>query len=272
MMKFLEHRIADRRILRLIRKWLRAGISEDGTWSKTELGTPQGAVISPLLANVYLHYVLDLWVHQWRARTTCGDVTIVRYADDYAMGFQHRAEAERFLKELRERLQKFGLALHPDKTRLIEFGRFAVENRKRRGQSNPETFDFLWFSEICGRKWANGKFTVKRKTVGKRLAAKLREVRATLMRRRHDPVARQAQWLASVVRGYLNYHAVPGNMASVMAFRTQSIRHWLFALRRRSHKHRLPWTRFGPVADKWIPRARILHPYPNERFYANHPR
>ncbi|MCO6435706.1 MAG: group II intron reverse transcriptase/maturase [Phycisphaerae bacterium] len=272
MMKFLEHRIADRRILRLIRKWLRAGVSEAGTWSKTEMGTPQGAVISPLLANVYLHYVLDLWVHQWRTRTACGDVTIVRYADDYAMGFQHRAEAEQFLKELKERLDKFGLALHPDKTRLIEFGRFAVENRKRRGQGKPETFDFLGFTHICGRKWANRKFTVKRKTVGKRLAAKLREVRATLMRRRHEPVAGQARWLASVVRGYLNYHAVPGNMASVMAFRTQAIRHWLFALRRRSHKHRLPWKRFGPLADKWIPRARILHPYPNERFYAKHPK
>ncbi len=272
MMKFLEHRIADRRILRLIRKWLRAGLSEDGSWSKTERGTPQGAVISPLLANVYLHYVLDLWVQQWRTRTSGGDVTIVRYADDYAMGFQHRADAERFLKELKERLHKFGLALHPDKTRLIEFGRFAAENRKRRGQGKPETFDFLGLTHICGRKWANGKFTVKRKTVGKRLAAKLREVRATLMRRRHEPVALQAQWLASVVRGYLNYHAIPGNIASVTAFRTQSIRHWLFALRRRSHKHRLPWTRFGPLADKWIPGARIMHPYPNERFYANHPR
>ncbi len=272
MLKFLEHRIADRRILRLIRKWLRAGVSQDGTWSKTEVGTPQGAVVSPVLANVYLHYVFDLWADQWRNKFARGDVIIVRYADDTVLGFQHRAEAERFLRELRERLNKFGLALHPGKTRLIEFGRFAAEDRKRRGQGKPETFDFLGFTHFCGTKHQKDGFILKRKTVGKRMAAKLREVRETLMRHRHAPVAWQGKWLSAVVRGYFNYHAVPGNIARMMEFRTQAVRHWLFALRRRSHKHRLTWARFGPVADRLIPSAKILHPYPNVRFYAKHPR
>jgi group II intron reverse transcriptase/maturase len=207
--KFVEHRIADPRILRLIRKWLRAGVIEDGKWSGTSVGTPQGAVISPLLANVYLHYVLDLWVQQWRSRNARGDVIIVRYADDFVMGFQHRDEAERFLKDLRERLAKFGLALHPDKTRLIEFGRFAAENRARRGESKPETFNFLGFTHICGKKHWSGGFIVKRQTMAKRLRAKLREVKAALMRCRHAPSPQQGRWLRGVVQGYLNYHAIP---------------------------------------------------------------
>jgi len=270
--RFIKHRIADPRMLRLIRKWLRAGVLEDGKWSRTTVGTPQGAVASPLLANVYLHYVLDLWVQQWRSRNARGDVFIVRYADDFVMGFQHRHEAERFLNDLRERFAAFGLALHPDKTRLIEFGRFAAENRKRRGERKPETFDFLGFTHICGAKHWSGGFIVKRQTIAKRLRAKLQEVKATLMRCRHQPVPQQGRWLRGVVQGYLNYHAIPGNMAALEAFRTQAVRHWLFALRRRSQRHRLPWKRFARLVDRWIPTPAILHPYPNDRFYAKHPR
>lgn len=270
--KFVEHRIADPRILRLIRKWLRAGVTADGKWSGTEAGTPQGAVVSPLLANVYLHYVLDLWVQQWRSRHARGDVVIVRYADDFVMGFQHRDEAERFLNGLRERFAKFGLALHPDKTRLIEFGRFAAGNRKRRGQSKPETFDFLGFTHICGKKHRNGGFVVKRKTMPKRMRAKLKEVRAVIVRRRHEPLPQVGRWVQSVVQGYLNYHAVYGNLARLRAFRTQVARAWLFAVRRRSHRHRMPWARFSRIVDRWLPKPTVLHPYPNMRFYAKHPR
>ncbi len=271
LMKFIEHRVADRRILRLIRKWLRAGVSEDGTWSKTEVGTPQGAVASPLLANVYLHYALDLWVAQWRREHARGDVMIVRYADDFVVGFQHRMEAERFLDELRERLQKFGLALHPKKTRLIEFGRYAAERRRRQGRGKPETFDFLGFTHACATR-RDGGFTIRRTTIAKRLRAKLREVRVTLMRHRHEPVARQASWLRRVIQGYFNYHGVPGNGHALDVFRTQVVRSWLRALRRRSQKHRMNWRRFGRIVDQWIPKARTLHPYPSERFYAIHPR
>jgi RNA-directed DNA polymerase len=272
LLKFLEHRIADRRILRLIQKWLRAGVSEDGQWSKTEVGTPQGAVISPLLANVYLHYVLDLWVNQWRKKFARGDVVITRYADDFVLGFQYRHEAERFLKELRERLQKFGLALHPDKTRLIEFGRFAARDRQQRGRGKPETFHFLGFTHICGRKRLSGGFLVKRKSMSKRLRAKLQAVREKLLRQRHLPLPEQGTWLQGVVRGYFNYHAIPGNMAALETFRTQAVRSWLHALRRRSQRSRLPWTRFGKLADYWIPKPTILHPHPNARFYAKHPK
>jgi group II intron reverse transcriptase/maturase len=272
MLKFLGHRIADRRVLRLIRKWLRAGVSEGGIWSKTEVGTPQGAVISPLLANVYLHYVLDLWVEQWRRKYATGDVIIVRYADDFVMGFQHRHEAERFLKELRERLEKFGLALHPDKTRLIEFGRFAASNRKKRGEGKPETIDFLGFTHMCGKTWKNKRFVVRRKTMAKRLRAKLREVRDALFRRRHDPIPVLGAWLRKVVQGYLYYHAVPGNMACVSAFREEVGRHWLRALRRRSQKDRFSWERIGRLVTRWLPPARILHPHPGDRFHAKYPR
>ena len=272
MLKFLGHRIADRRVLRLVRKWLRAGVSEGGTWSKTEVGTPQGAVISPLLANVYLHYVLDLWVEQWRRKYATGDVVIVRYADDFVMGFQHRREAERFLKELRERLQKFGLALHSDKTRLIEFGRFAASNRRRSGEGKPETFDFLGFTHMCAKTWKNKRFVVRRKTMAKRLRAKLRAVRDALFRRRHEPIPVLGAWLRRVVQGYLNYHAVPGNMACVSAFREEVGRHWLRALRRRSQKDRFSWERIGRLVARWLPPARILHPHPGDRFHAKYPR
>jgi len=270
--KFLEHRIADRRLLRLIQKWLKAGVSEEGKWSKAEVGTPQGAVASPLLANVYLHYVFDLWVQQWRTKSATGEVVVVRYADDFIVGFQHRHEAERFLRELRERFGKFGLTLHPEKTRLIEFGRFAARDRQRRGQGKPETFDFLGFTHCCGRKRQSGGFCVKRKTVTKRLRAKLQGVKETLMRRRHDPMGQQIAWLQAVVRGYYNYHAIPGNMPALEAFRREVLYHWLRALRRRSQRHSLPWERFGPVTDLCIPKPRILHPHPNDRFYAKHPK
>jgi hypothetical protein len=271
-MKFLEHRIADRRVLRLIRKWLRAGVSEDGKWSRTTIGTPQGAVASPLLANVYLHYVLDLWVQQWRSRHATGDVIIVRYADDFVMGFQHRHDAERFLRELHARMEKFGLALHPDKTRLIEFGRFAVERHQRRGGGKPETFNFLGFTHISGRKWERGGFIVQRKTMSKRLRAKLQEIKQALTRWRHLPIPQLGAWLRGVVRGYFNYHAVPGNTKSLASFRFQVARIWLRALRRRSQRHRMNWARFGKIADRWLPVPKVLHPYPNQRFYAKHPK
>lgn len=235
----MEHRIADRRMLRLIRKWLKAGVSVDGKWSKADVGTPQGAVISPLLANLFLHYVLDLWVNQWRTRCATGDVVIVRYADDFVLGFQHRHEAERFLLELRERLEKFGLRLHPDKTRLIEFGRFATENRQRRGAGKPETFDFLGFTHACGQKLKTKGFLVRRLTIKKRLRAMLQAVKQVLLRRRHEPIPQVGAWLRSVVTGYYRYHAVPGNIRALTTFRREVVRAWLHALRRRSQRHRM---------------------------------
>jgi group II intron reverse transcriptase/maturase len=222
--KFLEHRIADRRILRLIQQWLRAGVFEDGQWTKTEVGTPQGAVASPLLANVFLHYVFDLWVQQWRTKYATGDTIVVRYADDFVVGFQHRHEAERFLRELGERFEKFGLALHPEKTRLIEFGRFAAENRRKRGERKPETFTFLGFTHICGRKHWSGGFIVKRETATKRLRAKLSEVKQALMLRRHEPIPKQGKWLHSAVQGCFHHHGIAGNTTALEAFRTHSRR------------------------------------------------
>jgi RNA-directed DNA polymerase len=272
MVKFIEHRIADRRILRLIQKWLRAGVSEEGKWSKTEVGTPQGAVASPLLANIYLHYVFDQWVRHWRKHRAAGDIVIVRYADDIVMGFENRDEAERFLQEWKDRLQKFGLELHPDKTRLIEFGRHAAEQRRQRGEGKPEAFEFLGFTHICGKTRKTGRFIVKRKTIRKRLSAKLRELKEELRRRWHQPVAEVGRWLRSVVQGYFNYHAVPGNLDSLKSFRSQVIWRWYRALRRRSQRSRMTWTRFRPLLIRWIPSARILHPYPNVRFDATHPR
>lgn len=272
MVRFIEHRVADRRILRLIRKWLRAGVSEEGEWAKTEVGTPQGAVVSPLLANIYLHYVFDLWVRQWRKRYASGDVIVVRYADDIVVGFEHRTDAERFLEEWKNRLQKFGLELHPDKTRLIEFGRHAAEHRKQQGEGKPEVFNFLGFTHICGKTRKTGRFIVKRKTIPKRLSAKLRGLKAELRRRWHEPVAEVGAWLKSVVQGYFNYHAIPGNMDSLNAFRAQVSWRWYRALRRRSQRTRMTWERFWPLVDCWIPSATILHPHPNVRFDARHPR
>jgi group II intron reverse transcriptase/maturase len=267
LMKFLEHRVADRRILRLIRKWLSAGIIENGNWSETPVGSPQGASVSPLLANVYLHYVFDRWVRQWRKRHARGDVIVTRFADDVVVGFQYRDDAERFLAELRERFAKFNLELHPEKTRLIQFGRFAAKDRKARGLRKPETFDFLGFTHICG-KTRNGRFQLRRITIAKRVRAKLKQVKAELKRRRHQPIPEQGRWLASVVRGHANYYAVPGNLPAVRAFRLQAVRLWLKALRRRGQRHRLNWRRMRRLETRWIPTVRIMHPWPNQRFYA----
>jgi RNA-directed DNA polymerase len=272
MVQFLQHRIADRRILRLIEKWLRAGVTEDGKWSKTEVGTPQGSVISPLLANVYLHYVFDLWAQHWRTHRTTGDVIVVRYADDMVLGFQHRGDAERFLQDWRDRLQKFGLELHPDKTRLIEFGRFAAASRKQRGEGKPETFNFLGFTHICGQAWKNGKFLVLRKSIRKRLLAKLKQIKDELRMRMHHPLAEVGKWLRSVVRGYFNYHAVPGNFASLQSFRLEVSKRWLRVIQRRSQKCRMSWKQMAGFAKQWLPVPKILHPYPYLRFDAKHPR
>src|SRR5262249_19786747 len=237
LMKFVAHRIADRRLLRLIRKWLRAGVSDDGTWSKSTVGTPPGAVISPLLANVFLHYALDLWVEHWRQQSATGDVIIVRYADDFVLGFQHRSDAERCLQELRGRFAKFGLELHPDKTRLLEFGRFAAERRAKRGLGKPETFDFLGFTHSCGTT-RKGAFTIKRQSAAKRMRTKLQAIKAQLVRRMHLPVADVGRWLRAVVQGWFNYHAVPGNSSCLDRFRTLVGRIWRSVLRRRGQKGR----------------------------------
>jgi group II intron reverse transcriptase/maturase len=271
LLKFVQHRVADRRILRLIQKWLKAGVMEEGEWKNTEMGTPQGSVISPLLANIYLHYVFDLWVDVWRKKCARGDVVVVRYADDNVLGFQHLTEADRFLTEFRERLAKFGLELHPDKTRRIEFGRFAEQNRKQRGEGKPEAFDFLGFTHISGKD-RSGSYAVKRKTISKRMRAKLLEIKQQLRRRMHEPVAQTGQWLRSIVQGYFNYHAVPGNTDSLSAFRYRVIRLWRTMLIHRGQKHHLTWARMRKLADRWIPRPRVLHPYPRVGFDATHPR
>jgi len=265
--KFLEHRIADRRVLRLIKKWVNAGVLEDGKWTASEVGAPQGASASPLLANVYLHYVLDRWSRQWRQRHAHGDVVIVRFADDFVAGVEHENDARQFLADLRERFAKFGLELHPDKTRLIEFGRQAARNRKARGDGKPETFDFLGFTHICGKR-KDGQFWLRRKTISKRMRAKLAEVKDQLKRRRHYPIPEQGRWLGSVVRGHLAYYAVPGNINAVAAFRDQVIKLWLQALRRRSQRTRVTWTRMKRYATHWLPPARVQHPFPSVRFDA----
>jgi RNA-directed DNA polymerase len=272
LLKFIERRIADPRVLRLIRKWLRAGVSEAGSWSPTTVGTPQGAVISPLLANVYLHYVLDQWAHEWRGHHARGNVIIVRYADDFVLGFQHRADAERFLQDLQERLEGHGLSLHPDKTRLIEFGPVAVPKRRRLGQGKPETFDFLGFTHMCGKTRKGNRFMVRRHTIANSLRAKLHELHGQIRGRLHAGIGPVGAWLRGVVQGYMNYHAIPGNLDSVKTFRTQVIRSWYRALRRRGDRHRITWARFGVIADILIPRVRVLHPYPTQRFYVTHPR
>jgi group II intron reverse transcriptase/maturase len=272
MIKFVEHRIADQRIVRLIQKWLTAGVVEDGQWFETEEGTPQGSVISPILANLYLHYVLDVWTEAWRNKAAGGDVIIVRYADDAVLGFQHREDAERFLEQLRERVRKFGLELHPDKTRLIEFGRYAAERRKKRGEGKPETFNFLGFTHICGRSRERGYFTVYRKTMGKRMAAKLKDIRLQLRQRMHAPIGETAKWLTSVVRGSFQYHAVPDNEKQLRAFRNDVQRLWLRQLQRRSQRSRWTWERFLERLGAVLPPVEILHPWPAARFAARHSR
>src|SRR5579864_7788453 len=270
-MKFVEHRVADRRVLRLIQKWLKAGVSEDGQWSETEVGTPQGAVASPLLANVYLHYVFDLWAEAWRKKVARGEVIVVRYADDLVLGFQHRADAERFLSEFRDRLAKFGLELHADKTRLIEFGRFAARNRKQRGEGKPETFTFLGFTHFCGQRISDKAFIVWRITAKKRMVAKLKAIKAELQRRKHHRTTAVGGWLRKVVLGYYQYHAVPGNSTQLRIFARRVCWLWRTVLVRRSQRAQVGWDRLYPLLSRWIPRPRVLHPYPMARFAVTHP-
>ncbi len=265
LMRFVAHRVADPRMLRLIRKWLRAGVSEDGEWSKTTVGTPQGAVISPLLANLYLHHVFDLWMKWWRSHQAKGDVTVVRYADDFVVGFQHRNEAEAFLHDLRERLAKFGLELHPDKTRLIEFGRYAASNRERRGDDRPQTFNFLGFTHRCATRESDGSFMIARETISKRLTAKVKDVRKELMARRHEPVPAVGNWLKAVTRGYYNYHGVPGNLRALWLFRYEIGKAWKRSLERRSQTAGVLWSRMTTLINTWLPRPTTIHPYPNQR-------
>ena len=269
--RFVGHRVADPRMQRLVAKWLRAGVLEDGKKVVLDKGSPQGATVSPLLANIYLHYAFDLWAEQWRRRCARGDVVIVRYADDLALGFEHEADARRFQLDLHQRLAKFGLELHPDKTRLIEFGRWAVQNRRRRGQGKPETFDFLGLTHMCGRT-KDGRFQVVRRTSKKRMVTKLKEVRRALVKARHTPVPAQGAWLRRVLQGYFAYHAVRTNLRRLRSFRTQVIRAWMHALRRRSQRHRMSWVRMGTLVKRWLPPVRALHPWPETRFAATHPR
>jgi len=269
--KFLRHRIADERILRLIGKWLAAGVIEDGTWTDSGKGTVQGGSVSPLLANVYLHYVFDLWADWWRKTQARGEVIIVRFADDFITGFEDKEDADRFLDELRGRLAEFGLELHPGKTRLIEFGRHAARDRSRRGLGKPETFSFLGFTHICAKN-RNGRFWIRRITIAERMRAKLAEIKDQLRRRMHQPVPDQGRWLASVLRGHMAYYAVPGNSQAIAAFRDQVIRHWRTTLRRRSHKGRINWKRMDRITNRWLPRPRTMHPFPDARFAATHPR
>ena len=264
LVKFIEHRVADARVVRLIKKWLHAGVLEDGQVTRSEQGTVQGGSISPLLANIYLHYVLDLWGNQWRGRHARGDMVIVRYADDWVAGFERRLDAERFAREVAQRLQGFGLALNATKTRLIEFGRFARDNRQRRGQGKPETFDFLGFTHCCGTT-RSGKFMVLRLTSAKRMRAKLHAVKDEMRRRMHRPIAEQGQYLRSVVAGHARYFGVPNNGQRVQAFRFQVVRIWHRTLKRRSQSKQLSWKRMGRVAAHWVPPPRICHPYPNQR-------
>lgn len=270
--RFIQYRIADPRILRLIRKWLRAGVSEEGEWSETKIGTPQGAVISPLLANIYLHYAFDLWADVWRKKIAEGDVIVVRYADDLVVGFQHQAEAEQFLAEFKERLAKFGLELHEDKTRLIEFGRFAEANRAKRGEGKPETFTFLGFTHICGTRKETGTFTVLRRTDKKRMRLALQRIEQTLRSRMHDRPANTGAWLKTVLLGYYRYFAVPGNANVLGVFRLRLQLRWRHLLRRRSQRARFPWRWFGRFSDRWLPKPSTMHPYPEQRFNALYPR
>jgi RNA-directed DNA polymerase len=270
MLRFLEHRVADQRILRLVRLWLTAGVIENGHRVAAERGTPQGTVISPLLANIYLHYALDLWVHRWRKTQASGDVIVVRYADDSVFGFENKETAQQFLQDLQERLARFGLCLHPDKTRLIEFGRFAAHKRRKRKQGRPETFDFLGFTHCCGNTRKGG-FRLLRLTVKKRMRTTLTTLRDALMRRRHEPPIVIGHWLHRVVQGYYNYHAVPGNLKRLAGFRSEVCRAWRHALLRRSQRHRLCWDRFNRLARSHIPYCRQIHPYPGQRFAVSRP-
>ena len=264
LLKFVEHRIADGRVLRHLKKWLNAGVLEDGAWSRAQVGTPQGGSISPLLANVYLHYALDLWVQHRRTTQRHGEVIFVRYADDFVVGFEHRGEAGQFLEDLKARLAEFHLELHPDKTRLLEFGRRAKRDRKARGERKPETFDFLGFTHSCGQT-KRGRFRVARRTMRKRMAAKIAEIRIKLRERMHAPVPVVGRWLGRVLRGHYQYYGVPGNYAALDSFRYQLLLRWRQTLRRRSQRTRLMWARLGYIVDRYLPRPRLHHPWPSMR-------
>jgi RNA-directed DNA polymerase len=271
LIRFLEHRIGDTRITRLIRKWLKAGILEDGVVATTDRGTGQGSVISPLLANIYLHYVFDLWAQRWRRREARGDMVIVRYADDLVAGFEHEEDARRFLDAMRARFEAFALTLHPDKTRLIEFGRHAADRRAQRGLGRPETFNFLGFTYICGRS-RRGRFQLQRKTRRDRMRATLQEIKVELRRRMHQPIREQGSWLRQVVTGHFGYYAVPTNAQALSAFRHYATDLWRRTLRRRSQKDGSTWGRMTRLADAWLPPPRVLHPWPERRFAVTHPR
>lgn len=266
LVKFIKHRIADKRVIRHIKKWLKAGVLEDGILVQNEEGTPQGGSISPLLANIYLHYVFDLWADQWRKKQANGDVIIVRFADDFVVGFQYREDAKQFLTELKERFRKFNLELHTNKTRLIEFGRYATERRKKRGERKPETFNFLGFTHTCGLR-TNGKFTVRRHTLKKKMQSKLKELKIELRRRMHLTIPEIGKWLRSVLLGHYQYYGVPGNERKLGAFRERLCHLWHFTLCRRSQKHNLNWERMRRLIDRWIPQPRIVHPYPSQRLH-----
>ncbi|WP_459252020.1 reverse transcriptase domain-containing protein [Paraburkholderia dipogonis] len=271
MVRFLEHGIGDQRIIRLVRKWLKAGVLEDGELGVSETGTPQGAVASPLFANVYLHYAFDLWANRWRRREAKGNVIIVRYADDIVVGFEYEAYARRFWDAMRARLEEFALTLHQDKTRLLEFGRYAAANRQSRGLGRPETFTFLGFIFICGKS-RRGAFQLQRKTRGDRMREKLRQVKEALWRRMHDPIPVQGKWLRQVVRGYFAYHAVPTNSRALGAFRHHVVNLWRRTLKLRSQRDAMTWERITRIANTWLPRPRIVHPWPDQRFAVKHPR
>jgi group II intron reverse transcriptase/maturase len=271
LVRFVEHRIGDPRIIRLVCKWLKAGVMEDGEWSSSESGTPQGAVASPLLANIYLHHVFDLWAERWRRREARGNVILVRYADDIVAGFEHQSDAERFLSDLRERVERFALSLHPDKTRLLEFGRHAAADRQRRGLGKPETFNFLGFTHICGRS-RRGTFLLHRKTRRDRMRSKLKALKVELKQRMHVPIPEQGRWLRQVLRGYFAYYAVPTNSARLNAFRYHVTVLWRRTLRRRSQKDWTSWERLSRLAADYLPMPRILHPWPSARFAVHHPR
>jgi RNA-directed DNA polymerase len=266
LVKFLEHRIADGKVLRLCQKWLAAGVLENGKWAECEQGTPQGATVSPLLSNVYLHYAFDLWVQQWRKRKARGDVIVVRFADDVLVGFQYEWDAKQFLGDLRERMRKFALELHPDKTRLVRFGRTAKRSSRGQGQ-RAGTFDFLGFTHISGKSRA-GKFLLVRRTMRKRLQAKLTDIKTQLQLRRHQPIPEQGKWLGSVVRGFFAYHAVPTNSHRMGAFRLQVSQLWRKSLSRRSQCGRITHQRIRLLTQRWLPPNRVLHPWPSERFDA----
>jgi len=273
LIQFIKHRIADKRVVRLITQWMKVGYQDtNGRRHRSSMGVPQGAVVSPLLSNIYLHYVFDLWVGQWRRRKCSGDMIVVRYADDSVLGFENQRDAERFLSELETRMAHFGLELHDNKTRILEFGRYATERRKEKGLGKPETFDFLGFTHYCGMTRKNGKFMVWRKTSRKRMNSKIKEIRQTLLRQRHKPVREIARWLTAVMKGHMNYFSVPGNGASVNRFLWELRRAWFAALCRRSQRKRLNWEKFGKYLDPMLPKFQVTHPYPQQRFYAKYSR